>query len=175
MTNTSTTIMVLTEFERLLDVYGGDRTRWPVDARPAAAQLVARDRSAQRLLAEAVALDRVLERAPLPSLAIEAALADRIVSAAQRSPRIVSLGDAAESPAEAKGPRLAPSDSVTRAWLLRADLRKAAVLAASLMIGVYIGVSNLPQQIVPTLIGASDRTGVSYNLATADPFDEDVL
>ena len=42
-------------------------------------------------LAEAEALDRVLERAPLPSLAIEAALAERIVAAAQRSPRIVKI------------------------------------------------------------------------------------
>ncbi len=51
-------------------------------------------RKARRLLAEAEALDRVLERAPLPALAIEAALADRIVAAAQRSPRIVKIAAA---------------------------------------------------------------------------------
>ena len=68
MTNTSNNGMTLADFERLLDVYGGDRTRWPAEARAAAAQLVARDAKARRMLAEAEALDRVLERAPLPAL-----------------------------------------------------------------------------------------------------------
>ena len=68
MTNTSNTGMTLADLERLLDVYGGDRTRWPVEARAAAAQLVARERRRAGLLAEAEALDRVLERAPLPSV-----------------------------------------------------------------------------------------------------------
>lgn len=173
MTNASTTIMTLAEFERLLDVYGGDRTRWPVDARAAAAQLVARDLAAQRLLSESVALDRVLERAPLPSLAVEAALADRIVTAAQRSPRIISVGDPA-SESERNTARVG-SSTVRRRGVVPADLRKAAVLAASLMVGVYIGLSNIPQQIVPTLTGTSDMSGVTYNLAATDPLDEDVL
>jgi hypothetical protein len=42
MTSMSNTSMTLIEFERLLDVYGGDRTRWPMEARAAAAHLVAR-------------------------------------------------------------------------------------------------------------------------------------
>src|SRR4029078_10126008 len=83
--------MTITDFERLLDVYGSDRTRWPVEARASAGQLVARDKAARRLLAEAEALDRALERAPLPSLAEEAALADRILAAARRSPRMVPV------------------------------------------------------------------------------------
>ena len=68
MSNTSNT-MTIAEFERLLDIYGSDRTRWPVEARASAGHLVARDRAARRLLAEAEALDRALERAPLPTLA----------------------------------------------------------------------------------------------------------
>jgi hypothetical protein len=43
------------------------------------------------------------------------------------------------------------------------------------MIGVYIGLSSLPQQIVPTLTGTHDASGVTYSLAIADPLDEDVL
>ena len=81
--------MTLPEFERLLEIYGSDRTRWPVEARTSAGQLTARDPAACRLLLEAEALDRILERAPLPSLASEAALAERIIAAAQRSPRMV--------------------------------------------------------------------------------------
>jgi hypothetical protein len=88
MTSMSNNTMTIADFERLLDVYGSDRTRWPVEARASAGQLVARDKAARRLLAEAEALDRTLERAPLPSLAEEAALADRILVAARRSPRM---------------------------------------------------------------------------------------
>jgi len=91
MTSMSNMGMTLAELEQLLDVYGGDRVRWPAEARTGAAQLVARDAGARRLLAEAEALDRVLERAPLPAVTVEAALAERIVAAAQRSPRIVKL------------------------------------------------------------------------------------
>ena len=177
MTNMSTTIMTLAEFERLLDVYGGDRTHWTIEARAAAAQLVARDTRAQRLLAEAEALDRVLERAPVPSLVTEAALADRIVAAAQRSPRIVSIKGAEEKPSWAEAGNggeaqpLRPAAPRSRAF--QADMRKAAMLAASLVIGVYIGLSNLPQQIIPALTG--DAAGAPYNLALTDPFDEDVL
>src|SRR5258705_3094535 len=90
--------MTNADFERLLDVYGSDRTRWPVEARASAGQLVARDRAARRLLAEAEALDRALERAPLPSLAEEAALADRILVAARRSPRMVPITKADVAP-----------------------------------------------------------------------------
>src|SRR5262245_11424302 len=89
MTSTSNNAMAIAEFERLLEVYGSDRTRWPVEARASAGQLVARDRTARRLLAEAEALDRALERAPLPSLARESDLAERILAAARRSPRMV--------------------------------------------------------------------------------------
>src|SRR5262245_48797677 len=94
MTNSGNNGMTRADLERLLDVYGSDRSRWPVDCRASAGQLVARDRAARQLLSEAQALDRVLERAPLPSLAREAALADRIVAAALRSPRIVRTEEA---------------------------------------------------------------------------------
>lgn len=177
MTNTS---MTLADFERLLDVYGGDRTHWPADARAAAAQLVARDAKARRLLAEAVALDRVLERAPLPGLATEAALADRIVAAAQRSPRIVKIAGAqpvAVSSLRAGG-KLPPAPSRGAGWrprLLGAEVRAAGLLAASLVVGLVIGLSNLPQQVLPSLGDVAGATSDRYNLALADPYDEDVL
>jgi len=142
--------MTLTEFERLLDVYGGDRTRWPTDARAAAAHLVARDIDAQRLLAEADALDRVLERAPLPALAKEAALADRIVAAAQRSPRIVKIGGARP---EAGVKPAATGSGRSPLPVSRAKVGAAGLLVASLMIGVVIGRTGLPQQLLPPLAG----------------------
>jgi hypothetical protein len=175
MTNMSNTGMMLAEFERLLDVYGGDRTRWPAEARAAAGQLVGRDAKARRMLAEAEALDRVLARAPLPSLASEAVLAERIVTAAQRSPRIVRTspaqpGRAAATEAQALPPR--PAASWKR--LLRADVRGAAVLAASLVAGIVLGISNVPQSVLPGLEDLDGDQG-SYSLAHVEPFDEDVL
>jgi hypothetical protein len=166
MTSMSNTSMTLAEFERLLDVYGADRARWPAEARAAAAHLAARDAEALRLLAEAEALDRILQSAPVPALAAEAALAERIVAAAQRSPRMVKLAGAAPATpaaapvhAGASLPVVAgngPGRARLRLWSREAGA--VGLLAASLVIGVVIGHSKLPPQIVPAL---ADMAGLS--------------
>lgn len=177
MTNTSNTSMTLADFERLLDVYGGDRTRWPAEARAAAAQLVARDAKARRTLAEAESLDRVLERAPLPSLAVEAALAERIVAAAQRSPRIVKTASGKSPVVSLPDDRAVPPPRIAsrKLGLLRGEVRAAAVLAASLMVGIFIGISNVPQSVVPALADLAGTDRGAYSLAQVEPYDEDVL
>jgi hypothetical protein len=181
MTSMSNNTMTIADFERLLDVYGSDRTRWPVEARASAGQLVARDRAARRLLAEAEALDRTLERAPLPSLAEEAALADRILVAARRSPRMVP---AAKADAAEMARRVI--DNVVRLPSLRARPRwlrptgfggAAGMLAASLALGVFLGLSNLSQGVLPAL---EDMTGITLStgghvVAQVDLLDEDLL
>jgi hypothetical protein len=176
MTSKINTAMTLADFERLLEVYGGDRARWPAEMRAAAAQLVARDGKARRLLAEAEGLDRVLERAPLPPLAAEAALADRIVAAALRSPRIVSIAterfQGIHRPAAAAAEQAQRSG---RAGFSRSNASAAGLLAASLVGGILLGLSGLPQGVVPRL---ADLVGIdrnNYNLAQVEPFDEDTL
>ena len=177
----SNNTMTTADFERLLDVYGSDRTRWPVEARASAGQLVARDKAARRLLAEAEALDRTLERAPLPSLAEEAALADRILAAARRSPRMVPV-------VQADAARMARRaiDNVVRLPGLRARPRwmtptalgsAAGTLAASLALGVFLGLSSLSQGVLPAL---EDMTGIALGshghvVAQIDLLDEDLL
>jgi len=170
--------MTIADFAHLLDVYGSDRTRWPVEARACAGQLVARDKAARRLLAEAEALDKTLERAPLPSLAAEAALADRIIATARRSPRMVP----AANMSAAGRPRVA--SNVVRLhglarprWLPTGLASAAGMLAASLALGVFLGVSNLSQGMVPVL---EDMTGISLGVQTravaqVDLLDEDLL
>jgi hypothetical protein len=162
MTSMSNLSMTLVEFEQLLDVYGADRTRWPTDARAAAAQLVAKDGQARRLLAETEAFDRVLQKAPAPALAAEA-LAERIVAAALRSPRMVKLPPSPEAAATgadpvqaaamppAADPRPAGFGVRRRLRLMSREAGAAGFLAASLAIGVLIGHTNLPPQIVPAL------------------------
>ena len=173
--------MTINEFERLLDVYGSDRTRWPVEARAGAGHLVARDRAARRLLAEAEALDRALERAPLPSLAKEVELAERIVAAARRSPRMVprvGKADAARM-ASAAGNIVPLATSRARSPRLTRTAfgGVAGTLAASLLLGVFLGLSNLSQGVVPAV---EDMTGISLGSATpvvahVDLLDEDLL
>jgi hypothetical protein len=182
MSNASNT-MTIAEFERLLDVYGSDRTRWPVEARASAGHLVARDRAARRLLAEAEALDRTLERAPLPTLAQEAAIAERIVSAARRTPRIVP---AARAEVTAQ-PTTRSADNVVRLSALRQRAQRltgrtalggvAGALAASLVLGILLGHSNLTQPVLPAL---EQLTGITLGssapvVAQIDLLDEDLL
>jgi hypothetical protein len=182
MTKASKDDMTLPEFERLLDVYGSDRSRWPVAARASAGQLVARLAAARRLLAEAECLDRVLERAPTPTLAREAALAERIVAAARRSPRMVAAGarsPAAVSPAAdaaSAGSPAAPLPVQGR-WLTPMFGSAAGALAASLMLGVLIGLSSLSQSVLPAV---EQMTGITLISASAgapqvDLLDEDLL
>jgi len=183
--------MTIADFAHLLDVYGSDRTRWPVEARACAGQLVARDKAARRRLAEAEALDKTLERAPLPSLAAEAALADRIIATARRSPRMVPASNIASNIASntashmtaAGAPRVAgnvvrlPSLPARPRWLPTGLASAAGMLAASLALGVFLGVSNLSQGVVPVL---EDMTGISLGaqaraVAQVDLLDEDLL
>jgi hypothetical protein len=176
MSNNPSNTMTIDEFERLLDVYGSDRARWPVEARAGAGHLVARDQAARRLLAEAEALDRTLERAPLPTLAQEAAIAERIVAAARRTPRIVSVarGEVGR-PATVRDAVQPASESAQPRWLATRTAfgGLAGALAASLVLGVLLGLSNLSQGVVPAveqMLGSSGSV-----VAQVDLLDEDLL
>jgi hypothetical protein len=167
--------MTIADLEHLLDVYGSDRTRWPIEARTGAGQLATRDRAARRLLGEAEALDRVLERAPLPSLAREAALADRIMSAAQRSPRIVRLEETPAPIATAENVIRWPGARAKSQWLRSDAGRVAGLFAASLLCGIYFGLSNVAQGALENVAGITLGTSSGPILAQLDPLDEDLL
>jgi hypothetical protein len=122
--------------ERHLEIYGADQTRWPQQARERFALVLARDARARALLAEARALDRLLDRAPLPGAGRERALCDRIVAK-------VSSGcnGARRDQGKARVIELPPrrEQSRTTAAAPRILWQTAALLAASLAIGVYLG------------------------------------
>jgi len=54
-------------------------------------------------------------------------------------------------------------------------VRAATLLAASLMVGIFIGISNVPQSVVPALADLAGTDRGAYSLAQVEPYDEDVL
>ncbi|MFA5899300.1 MAG: hypothetical protein WC829_09325 [Hyphomicrobium sp.] len=123
--------------QQLLEIHGADRTRWPARERLRFASAISEDEASASLMAEAEALDRLLDRAPRASEASLEALKERIVAAALRSqpPRLAAVAGGKAAPAK---PLAGPSRH--RAWLANVgEWPAAAVLAASLVLGVMLG------------------------------------
>jgi len=120
--------------ERLLDIYGADRTRWPARERLRFASVITDDEEAARMLAETQALDRLLDTAPRASDADVDALKERIMAAALRSaPRqfeVVGSGATTQRHAQ---------PAARRFGFGRSEWPAAAVMAASLVLGVMLG------------------------------------
>lgn len=136
----------------VLDVHGGDEARWPKAAVERFAPLISRSAEARRMIAEAKALDRLLAEAddadvrPTPR---QAALADRIMAATGASAAPVPAGNVVGigSARETARSRVAPRQS----W------QAAALLAASLVAGLYVG-SGLGTS--PLLADVAERLGI---------------
>ena len=152
--------------ERLAAAYGGDLDRWPAQHRRAAASLVEGSPEARRRLAEAMALDRLLDRASAPDPLRHAALTDRIVAAATTVGRPTAIvvplpvrreaarGPAAISPRPTRG----RFGSVSQA---------AAVLAASLMLGVTLGALDVvPASFIAVIADGTQQVEADPAFAT---------
>jgi len=137
---------LLTQLEETLSAAGARPSCWPDDCRARLAAFIETDPDAARLFAEAKALDRVLASAPKcrPRAGFEA----DIVSAALKLPQnrgggagtVLGFGNGLQRRSAGESghsPMPAPSF-----W------GGGALLAASLMLGIYIGVSG---NAVPTL------------------------
>jgi len=129
--------------EHLLDVCGADRTRWPARERLRFASFIAADEEAQRLVAESAALDALLDRAPRASEDREHALKERIVAAALRTGEtklaVVTSRDAQAEPGLPTWLHYAKRMAVPARTQKRHEWSAAAVLAASLVVGVMLG------------------------------------
>lgn len=168
----------LVDLQAVVDTFGGDRARWPAAARLRLAALVATDVAAARIVAEAVALDRLLDSAPSVAPERERALASRIMEMAAATPRdrVSSTGaspDGADAtttatvtpmiasprpvrplPEVAPRPKFGPQ----RAPLTGRTRQAVALLAASLVLGVYIGASDVTGPVASLV---SDAFGLS--------------
>lgn len=154
----------LTEFEGVLDTFGGDPRRWPAGKRERLMGLAAADKDARRLLREAEALDTVLSRAAGPPVGDTARLAARIAAAAagsaQAGPTAAGTDRAQNAaddhsgggkagvviawPGSGTGGKTvartaALTGSVPRRDRPMTQWRTAAALAASLVLGVFVG------------------------------------
>ncbi len=159
-----TTMMTRADLIGLLDAYGAELDRWPEQQRVAAMALLAVDADARRLHAEANALDRVLDRAPRIVASRETELADRIMAAAARTPRVAASN---ASPVVAPATPRVPT-------LPRRDLwRAAGMMAACLVLGFSIGWSDLAQRFAPAVEAlTSSRIDIADS---GDHWDEDIL
>jgi hypothetical protein len=156
--------------ERLIDVFGADRARWPARDRLRFSGLIADSAVARRMLAEAEALEAVLDRAPEPDAARVAALTDRIMAAAaghRAVARPVLPGPAKVAPAlrRVESPRLI-------------DWPAAALLAASLVLGIMAGTAGYavePLQSITGLASAelAQESAVAEDAALAPFSDEE--
>lgn len=146
--------------QRLLDTFGADRSRWPARERLRYSGLVAENDAARRLLAEAEALDRVLDLAPEPDVGSLDALSARIMESAGAAGRQATSRDKATMPTVVP---LRPhgGSSGRGAQADRLGWQAAALLAASVMIGVFVGTSGIgigPAE-APSTVAEDDRSG----------------
>lgn len=155
--------------DHVLAAYGSDRTRWPASSRLELAELIAHSDGARAMLAEAEALDRLLDMAPAVASARVAALSDRIAAQALRGPRIVSAKEIMAPPAARPAP----------VW--RRHAAGISALAASLMIGLFAGQNATVAPAVSELASAvgieslSDNAKVAATDETYVGLDEDML
>jgi len=152
----------LDALERLLDVYGADRTRWPARERLQFASLITDEPEAQRLMAEAVALDRLLDVAPTARTEQEQGLIGRIVAAArvqQHKPLSASevapaVSNIVKLPAWVRWPQIAGAFGAS-------DWPAAGLLAASLVLGVMLGSAGMLDS---TMQEVAEVAGLSSSL-----------
>jgi hypothetical protein len=136
----------LQAFSSVLDAYGGDPARWPAGSEARFTPLLARNEAARRLQAEAVALDLLIshaETAPAPmSKSARTSLTDRIVARATAPARPVD--NVVPLPTRTRPPAKPAPRSIRQSPLWQAG----ALLAASLVAGLYIGGQGIGDDIL---------------------------
>lgn len=191
--------LTIDRFESLLDAYGGNLARWPARHALAAQGLLQGSREARLRLAEAQSLDRVLDKASSPDPQRLRLLADRIVAeVASEASRRDARGQPMPARQGGEGARIIrlplPKTSSRRpiddAGLAarsappteRRQWRAAAALAASLLIGMAIGLTDVAQTTTfgvasLTTASASDTDAVlsSLQIDSLNVLDEDQI
>lgn len=179
----------------LLDRYGADRTRWPAPDRLRVAPLLKESSEARRLLAEAAAFDRLLDLAPTVAAERQAALVDGIVARALRTPAAAGPGVGVAAASSDRDHRPASPARAGDVTAVRSGRRAgrpmprfgssaawpaAALLAASLVLGIFAGSNGLlPSATFGLTTSAASDTEFDGRLLALGPesglADEDTL
>ncbi len=171
--------LTLNDLEIALETYGGDRTRWPAPMRHGLAALIAAEPKAGRMVREAEALDRLLDQAPAGGDDVAlAALVERISAAAAREPHAIT----------GSSPALQRTDDGSRSVIgfnRRRPTQRyeyglaGAALAASLVLGIFVGQSPVITPAAEYLIGTGSGEQSGQQMAIVDEaegiLDEDLL
>lgn len=170
MTNTTTPRTERELLEMTLEIYGADRTRWPVQRRHELSQFIAASAEAQKLIADAAAFDRLLDSAPTVDIDRQKDLFARIMSEVERAPRVViDQAPLVRLPVNTRQPQW-------RRWG-----GAGAALAASLMLGVIAGQSASFSTAAEDFVAMAgfDTGTASQQVAQSDDsggyFEEDLL
>jgi hypothetical protein len=157
--------------DEVLAIYGGDRTRWPAPLRSQLAVLIANSEQARKMLAEAEALDRLLDLAPEMGTDRLALLSDRIAAQAAHTPQMAVIAG-----------RSGPAKPIAKPvpdW--RRHAAGITALAASLVLGVMIGQNA---NVAPAMSDMASAAGIESfgdgsQIASTDEYyigiDEDML
>lgn len=140
--------------EQVLAAFGSDPARWPADDRARLAAVISESAAARQRVAEAAALDQVLDaggaRAPAAS---EARVRDRLFAAldeeqtsAVPSATVVPFHRPAAAAVRTARPAVAPRG----AW------REAMLLAAALLLGVFAGTQGILNESGVVIPGLTD-------------------
>ncbi|MBS0250604.1 MAG: hypothetical protein JSR78_06005 [Proteobacteria bacterium] len=159
----------LDKLEAALDTYGADRTRWPAPLRLSLSGLIAGNPDAHRMLKDAEAFDRLLDKAPPYDATRLSKLSDRIAMAAERQPRLVTSQE-----------RTQTSSRTAKPVLRRHHGLAATALAASLVLGVFAGQMKVFTSTADAVLGDNNASStVSRQVAFTDDgdsfLDEDLL
>ena len=136
----------LAAFEEFLEVHGARAERWPEAARERFRPLLERNARARELLAEARVLETLLDRAPLPSADRTEPLANRIVA--------VAAAEKANQPSTGNVIDLAARRQARTMLMPRSRWQVASALAASLLVGIYLGASPPVTSAIETIAAA---------------------
>lgn len=146
----------------LLEVYGADKNRWPAAERMRLSAAIASDPRAKLALAEAAALDRLLDLAPRVSSGRERALAGRIVAA-------VSSESKPGNPPPSNVIPLSNARKPVQSFLRRHTRQAAAaLLAASLVLGIFAGTSRQLSSTIDVVAEAIGLSGDEPEIALID-------
>ncbi len=147
--------------QHLLECCGADRTRWPAPERLRFAPLLVEDAEARRMVAEAAALDRLIDLAPLVSERRQAALVDRIVEEAGGLPRASKPGVAVIRRSNGSGNAFRRALPMTGGSArMRTQWPAAMLLAASLVLGIFAGTTRTVERVLAPLAVATGLQSV---------------